>query len=139
VFLIDQIAARLDDRFRLSAGPRTVLPRQQALHAAVDWSYAVLAAPERAVLRRLSVFAGGWTFDASEELVEGDDVQRYAVLDLLAQLVNKSLVLTEQHRYRLLETIRQFASDRLTHAHEANAARDRHLRYFVDLAERADR
>src|SRR5262249_55211846 len=97
VFSIQQIAARLYDRFRLlSAGPRTALPRQQTLFAAVEWSYALLSEPESAVLRRLSVFAGGWTFDAAEEVVSSDDVRRYAVLDLLAQLVNKSLVVTEQ-------------------------------------------
>ena len=143
VFSIQQIAARLDDRFRLlSAGPRTALPRQQTLLAAVEWSYALLSEPERAVLRRLSVFVGGLTFDAAEQVVASDDVQRYAVLDLLAQLVNKSLVVTEQQdsavRYRMLETIRQFALDRLTAADEANMTRDRHLRYFVELAERAE-
>jgi predicted ATPase/DNA-binding CsgD family transcriptional regulator len=143
VFSIQQIAVRLDDRFRLlSAGPRTALPRQQTLLAAVEWSYALLSEPERAVLRRLSVFAGGWTFDAAEEVVAGNNVQRYAVLDLLAQLVNKSLVVTEQHegasRYRLLETIRQFASERLDDAGESRSTRDRHLRYLVGLAERAE-
>jgi predicted ATPase/DNA-binding CsgD family transcriptional regulator len=143
VFSIQQIAARLDDRFRLlSAGPRTALPRQQTLLAAVEWSYALLSEPERAVLRRLSVFAGGWTFEAAEEVVAGNQVQRYAVLDLLAQVVNKSLVVTEQHegasRYRLLETIRQFAFARLADADESHGTRDRHLRYFVGLAERAE-
>jgi predicted ATPase len=139
VFSVQQIAARLDDRFRLlSGGPRTALPRQQTLLAAVEWSYALLAEPERAVLRRLSVFAGGWTFDAAEEVVAGNDVQRHAVLDLLAQLVNKSLVMTEYHdgatRYRLLETIRQFAFERLADADESQSTRDRHLGYFVGLA-----
>ncbi len=91
VFSIQQIAIRLDDCFRLlSAGPRTALPRHQTQLAAVEWSYALLSEPERAVLRRLSMFAGGWTFDAAEEVVAGNDVQRYAVLDLLAQLVNNS-------------------------------------------------
>jgi len=143
VFSVQQIAARLDDRFRLlSGGPRTALPRQQTLLAAVEWSYALLAEPERAVLRRLSVFAGVWTFDAAEEVVAGHDVQRHAVLDLLAQLVNKSLVMTEHHdgatRYRLLETIRQFAFERLAAADETHGTRDRHLGYFVGLAERAE-
>jgi predicted ATPase len=88
------------------------------------------------------VFAGGWTFDAAEDVVAGKNVQRYAVLDLLAQLVNKSLVVTEQHegasRYRLLETIRQFAVERLADADESHGTRDHHLRYFVGLAERAE-
>jgi predicted ATPase len=114
-FSVHQIAARLDDRFRLlSGGPRTAMPRQQTLLAAVDWSYALLSEPERAVLHRLSVFAGGWTFEAAEAVVAADGVQTYAVLELLAQLVDKSLVLAEeQHgsvRYRLLETIRSSRS-----------------------------
>lgn len=143
VFSIEQIAARLDDRFRLlSAGPRTVLPRQQTLLAAVEWSYALLSENERAVLCRLSVFAGGWTFEAAEEIVRGGGVERYAVLDLLAQLVNKSLVLVEDHagdtRYRLLETIRQFAFDRLAETDGLQATQDCHLAFFVDLAERAE-
>ena len=121
VLSIDQIAARLDDRFRLlSGGPRTSMPRQQTLQAAVDWSYALLSEPERAVLRRLSVFAGGWTFEAAEAVSTGDGVHTYAVLELLAQLVDKSLVLSEEQdgsgRYRLLETIRQFAFGRLEEA-----------------------
>ncbi len=143
VFSVEQIAARLDDRFRLlSAGPRTAMPRQQTLEAAVDWSYALLSEPERAILRRLSVFASGWTFEAAETVVAGDGVHAYAVLELLAHLVDKSLVVAEeQHgsiRYRLLETIRQFAFGRLTEAHEATAARDRHGAYFLELAELAE-
>jgi predicted ATPase/DNA-binding NarL/FixJ family response regulator len=143
VFSVEQIAARLDDRFRLlSAGPRTAVPRQQTLEAAVDWSYALLSEPERAVLRRLSVFAGGWTFEAAESVVAGSGVHTYAVLDLLAQLVDKSLVVAEgQHgavRYWLLETIRQFASAKLQEADEALSTRDRHVRYFLELAEAAE-
>jgi non-specific serine/threonine protein kinase len=143
VFSVEQIAARLDDRFRLlSAGPRTAMPRQQTLEAAVDWSYALLSEPERAILRRLSVFAGEWTFEAAEAVVAGDGVHTYAVLELLAQLVDKSLVVAEeQHgsvRYRLLETIRQFAFGHLTEANEATAARGRHAAYFLELAEVAE-
>ena len=112
VFSVAQIAARLDDRFRLlTAGPRTALPHQQTLRATVDWSYALLAEPERTLLRRLSVFAGGWTFEAAEAVAAGDGIQPHAVLDLLAQLVDKSLVIAEEQRdavrYRLLETIRR--------------------------------
>jgi predicted ATPase/DNA-binding CsgD family transcriptional regulator len=142
-FSVDQIAARLDDRFRLlSGGPRTAMPRQQTLQAAVDWSYALLSEPERAVLRRLSVFAGGWSFEAAETVVAGHGVNTYAVLELLAQLVDKSLVVaTEQYgsvRYRLLETIRQFAHSRLQEAHEATDSRERHLAYYLELAELAE-
>ncbi len=139
-FSLDQIAARLDDRFRLlSAGPRTAMPRQQTLEAAVDWSYALLSEPERAVLRRLSVFAGGWTLEAAEAVVAGDGVQTHAVLELLARLVDKSLVLAEEQppsiRYRLLETIRQYGDARLQEADEATSARDGHVAYFLELAE----
>ncbi len=143
VFSVQQIAARLDDRFRLlTTGPRTAMPRQQTLRATVDWSYALLSEPERALLRRLSVFAGGWTFEAAEAVAAGAGIQPDAVLDLLAQLVDKSLVLTEEQRgavrYRLLETIRQYAHDRLQEAGEAERTRDRHLAYFLALAEEAE-
>ena len=145
VFSVAQIAARLDDRFRLlTAGPRTALPRQQTLRATVDWSYALLAEPERALLRRLAVFAGGWTLEAAEAVAAGDGVQPHAVLDLLAQLVDKSLVLAEEgrgaagYRYRLLETIRQYAGDRLREAGEAGRTRDRHLAHALALAEAAE-
>jgi predicted ATPase/DNA-binding CsgD family transcriptional regulator len=111
VFSAEQIAARLDDRFRLlTAGPRTAVPRQQTLRATVDWSHALLARPERMLLRRLAVFAGGWTFEAAEAVAAGAGVHPDAVLDLLARLVDKSLVLADEQRgavrYRLLETIR---------------------------------
>jgi non-specific serine/threonine protein kinase len=143
VFSVEQIATRLDDRFRLlAAGPRTAMPRQQTLRATVDWSYALLSEPERALLRRLSVFAGGWTFDAAEAVTASAGIQAYAVLDLLAALVDKSLVLAEPQRgavrYRLLETMRQYARERLHEAGEAEAARDRHLAYFLGLAEEAE-
>ena len=143
VFSVEQIAARLDDRFRLlTAGPRTVLPRQQTLRATVDWSYALLSEPERALLRRLSVFAGGWTFEAAEAVAAGDGIHPHAVLDLLAQLIDKSLVLAEEQRgvirYRLLETIRQYAHERLQEAGEAERTRDRHLACFLRLAEEAE-
>jgi len=143
VFSVQQIADRLDDRFRLlSAGPRTAMPRQQTLLGTVEWSYALLSEPERAVLHRLSVFVGGWTFEAAEAVVAGDGVHHYAVLDLLAQLVDKSLVVAEEEsgstRYRMLETIRQFALDRLRDAGAVHATRDRHLRYFVGLADHSE-
>ena len=143
VFAVEQIAARLDDRFRLlTTGPRTALPRQQSLRATIDWSYDLLSEPERALLCRLSVFAGGWTLEAAEVVAMGDGVQPYAVLDLLAGLVDKSLVIAEERRgavrYRLLETIRQYARDRLQAAGEAAGARDRQLAYFLALAEEAE-
>jgi predicted ATPase/DNA-binding CsgD family transcriptional regulator len=142
-FSVEQIAARLDDRFGLlTAGQRTALPRQQTLRAAVDWSYTLLSEPERTLLRRLSVFGGGWTFEAAEAIAASDGIHTHAVLDLLPQLVDKSLVIAEEHRgaarYRLLETIRQYARDRLREAGEADRTRDRHLAYFLALAEESE-
>jgi non-specific serine/threonine protein kinase len=138
-----QIAARLDDRFRLlTAGRRTATPRQQTLRATVDWSHQLLAEPERVVLRRLSVFAGGWTVEAAEVVAAGDGLQTHAILELLAQLVEKSLVLAEEEggavRYGLLETIRQYAHEKLVEAGEVERLRGRHLVYFLALAEEAE-
>ena len=135
VFSLEQIAARLDDRFKLlTAGSRTALPRQQTLRALIDWSFDILGEPERALLERLSVFSGGWTFEAAEAVSPDLDV-----LNLLSQLVNKSLVVMEDEsgetRYGLLETIRQYAREKLQAAGELETARDRHLDYFVSLAE----
>jgi predicted ATPase/class 3 adenylate cyclase len=131
----DQIASRLDDRFKLlTGGGRTTAPRQQTLRAVIDWSYESLSEGERSLLRRLGVFAGGWTIEAIEAL--GGDLD---VLDLLTQLVNKSLVIVEAEesapRYRLLETIRQYARDRSVEAAEWDSLCASHLAYFVDLAE----
>jgi predicted ATPase/DNA-binding NarL/FixJ family response regulator len=143
VFSLEQIAARLDDRFRLlTAGVRTALPRQQTLEATVDWSHNLLSEPERLLLRRLSVFAGDWSIEAAEAVAAGDGIETHAVLDLLAQLVDKSLVLTEGHqsvvRYRLIETIRQYAIERLRETAEEERMRDRHLAYFLAMAEEAE-
>jgi len=137
---VEQIAARLDDSFRLlTGGSRTALPRQQTLRALIDWSYALLTDPERALLRQLAVFAGGWTLEAAEAIGGDEDV-----LDLLTRLVDKSLVVADrlqgdETRYRLLETIRQYARDKLFDAPpgEATGARDRHLAYYLRLAEDA--
>ncbi len=139
----EQIAAGLADRFRLlTGGARTALPRQQTLRASVDWSHELLDDAERILFRRLGVFAGGFTLDACEEVCADDDLDRYAVLDLLTSLVDKSLVLVEEHgpftRYRLLETVRHYALDRLLEAGETGALRDRHRDAFVALAERVE-
>ncbi|MBI3737799.1 MAG: adenylate/guanylate cyclase domain-containing protein, partial [Chloroflexi bacterium] len=138
VFSAEQIASRLDDRFRLlTGGSRTALPRQQTLRALIDWSYDMLSDDERALLRRLSVFAGGWTFDAAEAICSKLDI-----LNLLTQLVNKSLVVVDDEgsepRYRLLETVRQYARDKLLETGEAEEARNAHLNYFLQFAEAAD-
>jgi predicted ATPase/class 3 adenylate cyclase len=140
---VEQITARLDDRFRLlTGGSRTALPRQQTLRALIDWSYDLLAETERALLRRLSVFAGGWTLQAAEAVCAGEVIEAYEVLDLLSRLVDKSLVVYEERhgegRYRLLETVRQYSRDRLLEAGEAARVRGCHLRFFVQFAEEAE-
>jgi non-specific serine/threonine protein kinase len=140
---VEQLAARLDDRFLLlTAGNRAGLPRQQTLRAAVDWSYALLPEPERVLLRRLAVFAGGWTLETAEGVCAGDGLAAEDVLDLLVQLVNKSLVVAEDRggewRYRLLETLRQYGWEKLQEAGEEVALRDRHLAWFAALGHQGD-
>jgi tetratricopeptide (TPR) repeat protein len=131
----EQIAARLDDRFRLLVGgSRTALPRQQTLRALIDWSYDLLSDEEKRLLQFASVFVGGWTLDALEAVA--DDAN---AIEHLEGLVNKSLVVTEERgsemRYSMLETIRQYAREKLFDAKQASAARDRHFAYFNELAE----
>jgi predicted ATPase/class 3 adenylate cyclase len=143
VLTVEQIASRLDDRFRLlTGGSRTALPRQQTLRAAMDWSYDLLAPKERAVLRRLSVFAGGYTLEAAEAVCAGKRVKEREVLDLLTQLVDKSLVNTEtlggEVRYRMPETIRQYAQDRLIASGETGEVRTHHRAWYLGLAEGLD-
>src|SRR5262249_34091609 len=133
-----QIAARLDDQFRLlTGGSRTALPRQQTLRATVDWSYALLTELERVLLRRLSAFAGGGSLEAAEAGCAGGEIPQYEVLDLMTHLINKSLVQADESgaeaRYRMLETIRQYAAEKLQASGEAERTRDRHLDYFLSL------
>jgi predicted ATPase/class 3 adenylate cyclase len=143
---VEQISKRLDDRFRLlTGGARTALPRQQTLRALIDWSYDILSDNERLLLRRLSVFAGGWTLEAAEEVCAGeDDISAYDILDVLTQLVNKSLVVVIERsqsgetRYRMLETILQYAREKLLEARDREIVRDKHLAYFVKLVEQAE-
>jgi non-specific serine/threonine protein kinase len=140
---VQQIAARLDDRFRLlTGGSRTALPRQQTLRATLDWSYDLLTEPERIVLRRLAVFIGGWRLEAAEAVCAGDGVESSEVLDLLLRLVDRSLVQMDpvgaDAHYRMLETIRQYARDRLAESDDdSEAAHRQHAAYYLDLAERA--
>jgi predicted ATPase/class 3 adenylate cyclase/DNA-binding CsgD family transcriptional regulator len=127
---VEQIAAGLDDRFRLlTGGSRTVMPRQQTLQASVDWSYDLLSERERAVFRRLAVFSGGFTLDAAEAVAAGSDVEPVEILDLLLALVDKSMVEYDEvrSRYRVLESLRQYAAARLVDAGETSATRDAHL------------
>ncbi len=167
-----QMAARLDDCFRiLTGGARTAMPRQQTLHAAIDWSHGLLTDSERALLRRLAVFTGGFTLEAAEAVTpdvphgdfpdgvsaqetdrgclllgqgdEGPGLEEWEVLDTLARLVDRSLVMAEagpdgEARYRLLETIRQYAREKLCRAGEADVLGRRHARYYAALGARAE-
>ncbi|WP_406449493.1 winged helix-turn-helix domain-containing protein [Streptomyces sp. NBC_00876] len=139
-----QIAHRLDDRFRLlTSGSRTVLPRQQTLRAVVDWSWDLLAEDERTTLRRLSVFAGGCTLDAAEAVCAYGPEQAHEVAGLLGSLVDKSLVVAAPAedgamRYRLLETVGEYAAQRLEESGERDAVERRHLVFFRELARTTD-
>jgi predicted ATPase/DNA-binding CsgD family transcriptional regulator len=140
---VEQIASRLDDRFRLlTGGSRAAHPRHQTLRAVMDWSYDLLSEQERALWRRVSVFAGGWTVGAAESICPGDGVEAADIFDLLMGLVDKSLVLMDAHageaRYRLLETVRQYGRDRLWDSRESVDVQDRHLDWYLRLAEQAD-
>jgi predicted ATPase/class 3 adenylate cyclase len=138
---VQDIARRLDDRFALlRGGDRTALPRQQTLRALIDWSHDLLDEPERALLRRLAVFAGGFTLDAAEAVCAGASLRREEVLDTLSRLCEKSLVEHDaaMRRYRLLETVREYAQERLVAASGYDAVADAHLAWFVALAEQAE-
>ncbi|GAB4059124.1 hypothetical protein GCM10028775_69290 [Catellatospora paridis] len=139
---LDQLANRLDDRFRLlTGGSRTALPRHRTLRAVMDWSWELLTEAERAVLRRLSVFSGGASLEAAERVCAGGAITTVQVFELLTALTGKSLVLTEggcAPRYRMLGTIKEYARQRLAEAGEADLARHAHLAYFTELAETAD-
>ncbi|NDU72986.1 AfsR/SARP family transcriptional regulator [Actinomadura sp. DSM 109109] len=141
---VHDLAERLDDRFRLlSSGHRGTPARQRTLRALIDWSWELLSEPERAVLRRLAVHYEGCTLEAAEHVcADGADVAPGDVLDLLARLVDRSMVVRAgspgQTRYRLLESVAAYALDRLEEAGEAERVRLRHLTFHVDLAERAE-
>ncbi|MFZ0877519.1 MAG: LuxR C-terminal-related transcriptional regulator [Pseudonocardiaceae bacterium] len=139
----EQIAHRLGDRFHLlTGGACTAVRRHQTLQASLDWSHDLLSDGERALLRRLSVFAGGATLDAAEQVCPGDGIARDDLLDLVTGLVDKSLVSTDargpEMRYGLLETVRQYAAARLADAGEVDVLRERHLAYHLALVEAAE-
>jgi tetratricopeptide (TPR) repeat protein len=140
---VAQIAARLDDRFRLlTGGSRAVLPRQRTLRAVVDWSWDLLSEPERAAARRLAVFTAGITPDSAVAVCAGPDVDADDVLDLLAALVDRSLLVLvdrDAPRYRMLETIREYGIERLEEAGELGTTRTAHARHFEALVDEADR
>jgi len=145
---VEQIVERLEDRFHLlTGGSRTALPRHQALSALIEWSYDLLSEAERALLRRLSVFAGGWALEAAEAVCgdggAGGTLQASDVLELLTQLVNKSLVVVEREagraaRYRMLETIREYALEQLAASGGAETVRRKHAESFLALAQEAE-
>jgi len=136
---IEQLANRLDDRFRLlTSGSRTALPRHKTLRAVIDWSWDLLSDAERMALRRLSVFSGGAGLEAAERVCAGGAVEQEQVLELLTSLAEKSLLLTEGDsapRYRMIGTIKEYAGYRLAEAGESDLARQAHLAYFTELTE----
>lgn len=145
VLHVDQIAARLNDRFRLlTGGSRTALPRQRTLRAAIDWSYDLLSDAERSLLRRISVFSNGFVLEAAEAVCSdgaSGTVPAQSTLDILSRLVEKSLVMVErtehEARYSLLDMVRQYSRDRLLEAAEAEPMGRRHRDYYIALAENA--
>jgi predicted ATPase/DNA-binding SARP family transcriptional activator/DNA-binding CsgD family transcriptional regulator len=140
---VQEIANRLDNSLMLlTAGNRTAVPRQRTLRGALDWSHDLLSEPERVLFRRLSAFAGGWTLQAAEVVGSGAGIEEHEVLDLLSQLVDKSLVLanaTEEGavRYRLLEPVRQYAREKLQKSKESKAVQLRHACWCLELVEEA--
>jgi predicted ATPase len=145
VLTVEQIAARLDDRFNLltSDNPTTVIPRHQTLRAAIDWSYDLLSAQEQQLFCRLSVFAGGFTIEAAEAICWDEELAQRQVLDRLTGLVDKSMLVADtagrvETRYRLLETMREYGREKLMASAEIDQARQRHLDYVVQFAEAAE-
>ncbi|HET6315328.1 MAG TPA: hypothetical protein VFG86_02640, partial [Chloroflexota bacterium] len=140
---VDQLAERLELDFgALGRAARADLPQHQTMRATLDWSYNLLCEQERTALQRMSVFAGGWTLELAEEVCVGTGISQAQILDLLQQLVDKSMVLVDATqtvaRYRLLEPIRHYAAERLEASGEAPACRARHAAAFLNLAEIAD-
>ena len=141
VLSVDEIRVRLDDRFRLLTGGNRAMPRHQTLHATMQWSHDHLTSREQRLFRRLAVFAGGCTLPAAVD-VAGDTADEYDTLERLTALHDKSLVMVDrdtqaQPRYRMLETVRQYAEERLTEAGEGDEVRNRHLLHYGALGERA--
>jgi non-specific serine/threonine protein kinase len=137
---VEELSQRLDHRFALlTGGSRTALPRHRTLRSTIDWSYDLLTDVEQAMLRRAAVFAGGWVFAAGEHVCTGDGIEKSDTIGLLTSLADKNLILTEEHegetRYRMLETIRQYAVDRLREAGEEVTWRNRHFSWVLALAE----
>ena len=139
---VEEIAARLSDRFRLlTGGSRSALPRQQTLQALVDWSYDLLTDDEKTLLRRLSVFTGGCTLEAAEAVCSENGLEKDEIFNLIARLVDKSLLnyleVSGTARYEMLETIRQYAREKLVQSGEIELLRRKHLAYFAELTAEA--
>ena len=144
VFSLEEINEHLKDRFRLlTGGSRTALPRQQTLRATIDWSYDLLSDVERLLLRRVAVFRGSWTLEAAEQVCAGDGIQGGHVVELIAQLMDKSLISgegrTRKPRYRLLETVLRYAEEKLVQSDKAEDVRIRHCNWILELAEHTRR
>ncbi|NEM04991.1 BTAD domain-containing putative transcriptional regulator [Geodermatophilus normandii] len=144
---VDELAGRMGDRFTLlTTGPRTAEARQRTLRATVDWSHQLLTEPERVLLRRLSVFRGHWTLEAMQAVAGGDPLTAATALDTLGRLVDRSLVAVDRSgperaagpRYHLLETVREYAAERLVEVGEADAVARAHVAFLTALAERAE-
>jgi len=143
VLSAEQLAARLEDFLKLLTGGRTADPRHRTLRATLEWSQELLGEAERALFRRLSVFAGGWTLEAAEEVCSGDGVEQDDVLELLSGLVDKSLVVVEAGeervpRFRMLEPVRQYSQERLQESGTAERVREHHAQYYLALAQEAE-
>jgi len=143
MFSTEKISESLHHSFNLlSAGNRTALPRHQTLRAAIDWSYDLLSPVEQTLFRRLSVFVNGWTLEAAEAICSDVKVDPEMIIDVLTQITNKSLVITDDSqaktRYRMLETIRQYANEKLVESKEIKQIQNSHLNFFMKLAEEAE-
>jgi tetratricopeptide (TPR) repeat protein len=141
----EQLASRLEDYLKLLRGGRTADPRHRTLRATLEWSHELLSEAERVLFRRLSVFAGGWTLEAAEEACSGEGIEQDDVLELLSELVDKSLVVAKASlgeegvvRFRMLEPIRQYAQERLQESGTAERLRERHAGYYLALAQEAE-
>ena len=136
VLTVAEIAARLDDAFSLLASGSRTLARHRTIRETIDWSFRLLSAEEQVLLRRLAVFAGGFSLEAAEAVCSEGGID---VLQRLGALVDKSLVVAGAGRYRLLDTVRQFADEKLQQSGEQAALRERHARFYFQLAERSER
>ena len=143
VLSAEQLASRLEDYLKLLRGGRTVDPRHRTLRATLEWSHELLNEAERTLFRELSVFAGGWTLEAAEEVCSGEGIEQEEVLEVLSELVDKSLVVAEAGeegvpRFRMLEPVRQYAQERLKESGAAEWVRERHAGYYLALAQEAE-